>query len=432
MFLILLFHLLLLDNTGFTAWPEMFSFPYLLSRGFLLYKDIAHVYQPLLTLTLLEIYKIFGTQLYTLKIFTWGMILINDLLIFKILKYLKLKSSFIFTSVLIYALMQVFFEGNMMWPDLATTPFALLLLYSLLSFNFWLVGLTLALGVLVKQQAVLLIIPVVYVLMRSKSSLKNWLKVIVGGLIPTALVLTWALFSGIFKSYIFWTFAYPLFWLPKVKSYPIPPSLNQWVILFLISLPILIGLFKRINGLFILFFVSLLVAAFPRFSYFRLQPALVIYPIIIGHLLKYKNLRLFVLFLSIGTAALLIKPQTYTNRFYEKNDIQLAQKISELVKPEEKVFLLGPHSLLYVLADRIPPKPWIDNYVWHFEIPNMQKMQITAWEKDPPIYILRTPPNLGAWDALGVYQPKEIINYMTTYYDKVSILSDNIEVWRRK
>ncbi len=423
--LILLFHLYLLINTGFTAWPEMFSFPYLFDRGFMLYKDIAHVYQPLLTLTLFIAFKLFGYKLIVLKIFTWAVIIINDLLIYKILKGRKIALA----SVFIYILMQVFFEGNMLWFDLATTPLILLLLYASLNTNYLLMGLFLALSIFIKQQTALLIIPVIFVLIKNKGS---WIKVILGGLIPTIPILVWILLFGAFKDYIFWSVTFPLHWLPTFKSYPVFPTSSQWLIIFLISVPMIIGLFKKLNFIFVLFFLALLTAAFPRFSYFHLQPVLVIYPIVVGHLLKYKNLRLFVLFLSIGTAALLIKPQTYTNRFYEKTDIQLAQKISKLVKPEEKVFLLGPHSLLYVLADRIPPKPWIDNYVWHFEIPNMQKMQIAAWEKDPPIYILRTPPNLGAWDALGVYQPQEIINYMTTHYDKISLLSDNIEVWRRK
>src|SRR3990167_1746027 len=77
-------HSLILSNIQFTAWPEMFSYPYLLNNGFMLYRDQALPYQPLLVLILSKIYIIFGYDINVLKIFTWGIILINDLLIFLI------------------------------------------------------------------------------------------------------------------------------------------------------------------------------------------------------------------------------------------------------------------------------------------------------------------------------------------------------------
>ena len=416
-FLILIFHLYLLVNTGFTAWPEMFSYPYLFDKGFMLYKDIAHVYQPLLTLTLFWIFKLFGYKLFVLKFFTWGIILINDLLIYKILKGRKIA----LVVVLTYAVMQVFLEGNMLWFDLATTPLILLLLYACLNTNYLLMGLFLALSVFVKQQTALLIIPVIFVLIKNKGS---WIKVFWGGMIPTLPILIWIYATGAFKDYIFWGLTFPTRWLPTFSSYPAWPTNNQWIILILLAVPLL-----KTNWSLRLFFLSLLTAAFPRFSYFHLQPILVIYAIVLGNLLIHKHLRIWLLFLSVGTTALLIKPQYFKDRFY---DVKLANEISGIVKPNQKVFLLGPHSLLYVLADRLPPKPWIDNYVWHFEIPGIQQMQIDAWEKDPPVYILRTPPNVGEWDALGTYQPKDILRYMEINYNKSGHLSDNVEIWRRK
>lgn len=420
-FLILLLHLYLLVHTGFTAWPEMFSYPYLFDRGFLLYKDIAHVYQPLLTFTLYGVFKIFGYKLLTLKVFTWGIILINDLLIFKLLKGRRLA----WIVVLIYAITQVFFEGDMLWFDLAATPFILLLLKSSLEANYLLMGVFLALCVLVKQQTILLIIPVLFVLVKNRGS---WLKILLGGLIPTVPVLAWIYSAGIFEDYIFWSLTFPILWLPRFSSYPAWPTTNQWLVVLLLTLPILIGLFKKLNWTLILFFGVLLTAAFPRFSYFHLQPGLVIYAIVLGRLLVHKHLRIWLLLLSIGTASLVVKPQYFQDRFYDEDE---ASEIATLVKPDEKVFLLGPHSLLYVLAGRVPPKPWIDNYVWHFEIPGVQQRQISAWEKDPPAYVFRTPPQPGRWDQLGVYQPKTILNYIYNHYNKIGQTSEGIEVWRR-
>lgn len=419
--IVLLFHIYLLLYTGFTAWPEIFSYPYLFDKGFLLYKDIAHVYQPLLTLALFVLFKLLGYKLLVLKVFTWAIILLNDLLIYKILKSYILNHKSALAAVFIYALIQVFFEGNMLWFDLAATPLILLLLIASLNTNYLLMGIFLALCVLIKQQTVLLTIPVLFILVKNRGS---WLKVLLGGLIPTLPVLVWIYTTGAFKDYIFWALTFPTQWLPKFASYPALPTINQWLVIVLLSIPLL-----KSNWTFRLFFLALLTAAFPRFSYFHLQPALVIYAVILGHLLVHRYLRIWLLILSVGTAALLIKPQYIQDRFW---DVAQAKELQKLVKPNEKVFLLGPHSLLYVLANRIPPKPWIDNYVWHFEIDGMQKLQIEAWEKDPPIYILRTKPMPGAWDALGVYQPQEIIKYMEMNYNNTGLISNNVEVWQRK
>ena len=265
-------------------------------------------------------------------------------------------------------------------------------------------------------------IPVIFVLVKNKGS---WLKVFLGGLIPTLPILIWIYATGAFKDYIFWGLTFPIQWLPKFSSYPALPTNNQWIILILLLIPLVL----KTNWTLRLFFLSLLTAAFPRFSYFHLQPALVIYAIILGSLLTHKHLRIWLLVLSVSTAALLIKPQYFQDRFW---DLTLAKEIQSLVKPNEKIFLLGPHSLLYVMANRLPSKPWIDNYVWHFEISGMQKLQIEAWEKDPPSYILRTRPMVGAWDALGVYQPQEIIKYLEMNYNNTGLISNNIEVWQRK
>jgi len=79
---ILFLHLLLLYVLKFTAWPEMSLWPYLITKGWLPYKDIAIVHTPLMILDLTLFYKIFGVGIVQLKIFTWILIILSDLLVF--------------------------------------------------------------------------------------------------------------------------------------------------------------------------------------------------------------------------------------------------------------------------------------------------------------------------------------------------------------
>ena len=64
----------------------MLSFPYVIDKGFIIYKDFHHVYQPLLTFILLGIYKIFGFNIVALKAFTYILIAIIDFALFSTVK----------------------------------------------------------------------------------------------------------------------------------------------------------------------------------------------------------------------------------------------------------------------------------------------------------------------------------------------------------
>ena len=75
-------HICILSNLQFTAWPEMLSFPYVIDKGFLIYKDFHHVYQPLLTYILLGVYKIFGFNILALKTFTYVNFVLIDMVMF--------------------------------------------------------------------------------------------------------------------------------------------------------------------------------------------------------------------------------------------------------------------------------------------------------------------------------------------------------------
>jgi hypothetical protein len=103
-----------------------------------------------------------------------------------------------------------------------------------------------------------------------------------------------------------------------------------------------------------------------------------------------------------------------------------AKKISEVSKKEDKIFLLGLPSSLYTLSDRLPAKPWIDNFGWYFEIPGVQEEMLARWKNNMPKSIFWQTPQEGNWYDLGVYQPKLVTEFITKNYNKDG------EVWRLK
>ena len=435
-------HVLILSNLRFTAWPEMFSFPYLLNNGYLIYKDFHHAYQPLLTLALSVVYRIFGYELLTLKIFTWVLILISDILIFAVSVKLLGKRLVAALPLFIFVLLQPLFEGNMLWFDLATIPLLLSSIYFLFSWLdskrnkhlFWF-GFFLALCFLTKQQSVLFLPGYLIFFWLKKVKFKDSVYFGLGGLLPISLTFLLFLSLGIFKDYLFWTFYFPLYHLPKIPGYVIFPTSKQLLILGILLFPTVLPFLKKPRKTETVFLaVSMLAAvaaSFPRFSFFHLQPAVVIFSLLIGlAIIQSSKLWLFFPFLiflllfrqSLGAFSM-------PTRFYDEEAKRLAAIVSKQTTSGEKVYLLGPHSLIYVLAERLPPKPWIESYVWHFEIPGMQEKLIEGFEKDPPKIILWIEPKAGQWFDLATYQPIKIANWIRENYIKEMKVEKDVWLW---
>jgi hypothetical protein len=118
-------------------------------------------------------------------------------------------------------------------------------------------------------------------------------------------------------------------------------------------------------------------------------------------------------------------------RFYGADDFEMAQSIREEVPKEEKVFLLGLHSGLYTLADRLPPKPWTDNFGWYLEIPEVQEKIISRWQRNKPRAIFWREPNPGNWFDLGTYQPQKITDWIEKNYTKKEEIKSGVWLWKR-
>ena len=105
-------HLFLLWFLRFTAWPEMILWPYLVNKGLKLYQDIVIIYPPIFLLGLSFLGKIFGVTLINLKIYTWILIILSDLLVYWVAKTVTKERLIGIVSLTFYVLWQLFFEGN--------------------------------------------------------------------------------------------------------------------------------------------------------------------------------------------------------------------------------------------------------------------------------------------------------------------------------
>ena len=424
---LMIIHIIILMNLQFTAWPETFSFPYLFNSGFDLYKDMVHPYTPLLTMSLSFLYKLFGYNVWVVKLFTYFLILVNDLLIFKITSKLTKESKWGIVAVIFYCLTQPFLEGNQLWFDFAISTPILLGLWFIIDKKYLLSGVALTIAFLTKQNSALFLIFGLILIYVKEKKIMSLSKYVLGGFL-TVLPFAFYLFSkSTFVDFMNWALIYPSkYWTSFPNYVQMIPSNRQLLTLIFLFLPALYLIFKKEIKHNILLFGSLLISLiliYPRFSFFHFQTGLVFLSITFGVASsKLKNMIYIYLYLVI-LSLLITKDWGHSIRFIDDNKLS--------IEKSEKVYLLGPHSLNYVVNNSLPPKPWIDNYGWYFEIPGIQHKMIDGWKIDPPKYVYISKSEPGSWYDLGTYQPDKIVNYINMNYQKVDEMND-VEVWKLK
>lgn len=448
-------HIFILFNLRFTAWPEMFSYPYLRNNGFLIYKDMIHPYPPLLTVALSYVFKIFGYSLINLKIITYLMIFINDLLIFFISKKILKNKLHSFIPLIFYIFIQPFLDGNMLWFDFAiTTPllFSLLFLFKAidkknLKFNFILSGIFLSIATLIKQTSGIFFIASLIFFLFNKFKIKEVFLMFLGPLIMGLALLIRLIQEKAFLDFVNWTFIYPSKFFIKFPGYVrMDISRNDLLNIFLIFIPLMSFLFiyrkivkQKKFILSVIFFICGLLAIYPRFSFFHFQIALAFLPVVLIFFLNEKEKKVFIsIFLSLILSVYFISiPKIKTEwkketRFLGFEEKMISKIIEENSDCKDKVYLFGSYSNLYIMANRIPPKRWFDNFGWYLEIDGVQEEILLRWREDLPQIILWQTPLVGQWFDLGVYQPKQISEFILKNYNRINEPYPGITLWKLK
>lgn len=456
LFPFLVLHIVLLSRITFTAWPEMLCYPYLLSNGFVWYRDFIMPYPPGLIYPLKLFFDFFGYEVVNLKVFTWGLILLTDLFLYWVLRVVSKNTAISLFGLFAYILIQPFLDGNMLWFDFATVlPLLLVFLFVCKwiekkgMLNLYLVGVFLAVSILVKQVSLvyLLLLLGFYIWIKKRADAKDIGIVALGFLMPMLPFLAYLFVSNTFWDFWNWNVYYPLNFWPDFPGYvEFSLSKSQILVLLLLGLPVLFsGLrFKEfVNNWFfrlaVLFLIGALIAVYPRFSYFHLQGAIAFVVVLIAVIAKNlsKNtkfaLAAFCIICSLGIVFLNTRfRNTEDYRFYTDEDVKMAQYIEKKVGKGNHVFLLGGYCSLYVFSNTLPPKYWGDNFGWYFEIDGVQEKFILGIKNDKPRYIFRSKAMDGDWFRIGIYQPKKVVEYINKEYKKIEELDNSIEIWEKR
>lgn len=107
--------------TRFTPWPEMLLWPYLINKGWLPYKDIAIVHSPLLPVLVAGWYRLWGTGLLQLKIFSWALTGVSTYLTYSLARKITNQRNSLFSAGL-FLIFNSVYEGNSLWFESLLVP----------------------------------------------------------------------------------------------------------------------------------------------------------------------------------------------------------------------------------------------------------------------------------------------------------------------
>lgn len=357
----------------FTAWPEMLAWPYLILKGWLPYKDIAIAHTPLMLIILTLYYKIVGLGLIQLKIFTWLLLALNTYLTFWVSKKIFDRRKGIVVA-LIYLVLAIYYQANGLWFDLALTPFALLLYYSLLERKYILGGLFFALGILTKQTFVYFLIPVVLGLINkfpkstidTKDVVDSIRKFIFGSVIVFLIFVLALLVFGLFDDFYMWAVRFGLLYLPSTPGQISLPSLKQ---LFVNIFPFVVAFVSP--GL-IPWVVAGIAGVYPRWELFHFLPALPFLAISIVSVFTAKKKYQVIMYLYVLVTVAILSRGIYRSmdnktRFYE-NDVK--EVVSDIRGSNyHNIYVVNYWDNIYALTDTKPvTKPLIPYIPWYLEI----------------------------------------------------------------
>lgn len=430
--LLLIFHGLFTFVYRFTAWPEMLTYPWLISNGYRFYVDIVHPYLPLLPYLLLIFYKLLGFSVFSLRIVTLLFQLTADLLVYKIVKK-KYGLRWALISTSFYMIMQVILEGNGLWFDLASVPLVLFT-FLMLENNIWVAGLSLGLAVLTKQTNVIFAYPALISV--SYKSRWTFVKIVLAPLVFVSIIY---LFKGQVKDLWYWGLTYPITTLSRMEGFVLFPTLKQLLVIIAIFFPILLltRKLKVNNNTLILCFIISLVFAFPRFAYFHLQPAIALYCLILPYVIRQISNKYRLVFLISYSVLVLgifgifmIKNLERPVRFFEPEVIEARSLLSQKFSVNTVVYFYNVPAQYFVNSSLLPVKPWVDTFPWYMELPGMQNRIINSLEETN--YLIFRPFIREDKYGLGAYEPQEISAYIQNNFEPIDKVDDSLIIMKRK
>lgn len=454
--------------------PRVVLQPWLMQRGYLLYKNIADEHPPLLSFLLLAMQPIASDSLQVAKFTLILLISVTTLLTFWAGKQDDSWLSGIL-SLFFFTMWSPIFGYGKLWHETLLSPIYLLILmlwqsptYLKINCRLFFIGVLLGIALLVKQHATAVIFGILlWFFFKNRRdhypvwrSLMRIIPISLGVLLPIgAFTVYYWLKARALRELLFWLVTFN-FINHYTQLASLQPSFEQIRLLapaYIMVLPAVASMWdqrtpqnipsiKREMGLVLLITSSLTV--YPRFGFFHLQASLPILAWLSGttmvrfvrssgksHTYFLKGVFWSVLLLwMLYTGPIFYKAlrSSPPQKIYEYSDlVPLANEIRQHVGPTECIYVLPDDEAtanLYYLTQCLPPSLWVPtSYPW-FMIEKVKPQVVSTLEDASPDWIVYFP---GRW---GIEQHgQELLNYVRNHYQlKAKLNWAEGEVWLLK
>lgn len=431
-------HLLVLVNSLFTDWPEMYLWPYLMLKGWLPYKDIAIAHTPILLWLLKTFYVVFGIGVFQLKIVTWLLIGLTDLGLFLIAKK-NFGVKIAFGTLILYVPLQIYYQGNGLWFDLLLAPLGLTVFWQIKEKRYLISGIVWALSFLTKQTAVWFLPPLIFSLILTTK--KQWFVPISRFVIGATCVFcaTLVIFAklGVLTDFVYWAGYFGLTILPRSEGQIAFPDVWTTAKALLAFTPLVFLVRKRVKLLEVgMWAIFLVLGTVPRWALFHFQPALPFLAFFVSLLfydLSKKRQYVFVILYCAAISLLvtreLLRNWQMGNRFTDASTIAIGKYIRSVVEAESTIYVLNYWEHAYAITETLPAtRPWIPHLAWYMDMPGVQEAMIAGLEQTRPKYILFKPYSAS---GLAAYRPAVLDSYISQNYYTFSSV-ENVDILRQR
>lgn len=450
LFLIIFANVILLSKLVFFPYPELFTLPYMESKGLLPYTQIwdnhfpGPFFLPVNLRTLGLINEIAA------RYWQIGIVIILHLGVFYLTKLLTKCNKTALLANLLLLIWHPFLGGWVLWIDSFVAVFNLLAFIFIYKFildsrqTLWvfLAGLFLGLSLFIKQTS----LPVVFLsslfilyFYRNRITI-YWFAL---GLLPlNILVLAYLWQINTLKDFWYWAIVYNF--SPAAHIAYKAPEIKDLLKTLVIYSPFIFILKIRDPKqilLFAIFIIGGLAGYTDRFDTIHLQPslpfiviltAMIISIIISKHTYKLFFFSFFVVYFILSFKMLTTFYTQYSQKtvwYFDEQTFTLTDQVKQITKPNEEIFLFGPVPLIYVFSDTIPANR-VFTLIFPWTMPIVEDTYVSLLTINPPQLILRDLTFAPDGKPIAVFASK-INNFIESNYQTVKTIGTT-EFMRKK
>lgn len=368
----LIFHIFLTLARGYFLSIEFTLYPYLITHGFLPYKNILDQHFPTLLFGPFALPAFLTTNPWPLLALFLTVLCLTDILLYSSLVRFRVKFPFVW--LIFYIVSSVYFSGNVLWIETFVNLF--LSTWLLLSFSRRPLSQIVS-GLLLSQ--ILLLRPtfapaLLFLFLGFGVPLSPLLigGLLTGFLIPALYLVRYNLIGEFYRlAIVFNSQVYP----PASRLFP---AKRQIFLLVLWLFPMGLRLWKNKKFFLLLSLASFFILIFPRFGYEHLQPLFLCATLVwaLNSPRPPKIIYLMIVILFVLNLVSSIR-HPYGNYFLTPE----VKSISEVVRrlPGQEIYLLGASDLIYPLSGKLPPlQTYLPSLPWYFSQKDFTNRVITS------------------------------------------------------